>query len=69
MQITRLKRGYRISLTDAEYEMLEHLANLGVGDVSSDEGQLDVVSDAAKAAYGYFVHISGPLPIDDDRRT
>jgi hypothetical protein len=70
MKVTRLRRGFRINLSDAEMEALRHLVTLGGEDVSGDpDGATSVLSPAAKAVIrrGRIGNIAA-LDTDDDRR-
>jgi hypothetical protein len=69
MKITRLKKGYRIRLTDREFKATSSLVSLGeaymegMDDVERD----DTEKDMGRAAYK---RVTGPgsWAIDEDRR-
>lgn len=69
MKITRLKSGFRLHLTDGEWEAMMHLIELGRGDVESDwDGQTESLSYAARRAIsGRLARFDG-LATDVDRR-
>ena len=67
MKITRLKRGYRINMSDIEYKLYQRLIDAGMGDML--EPDLDDPIDR------YYDRINGTEKISDwvvvaeDRRT
>jgi hypothetical protein len=69
MKIIRLKRGYRISLNDGEFEALSLLVEHGK-DVQQEEGGafLAHVSPAAKRAFKGRFALREPMEVDEDRR-
>ena len=69
MKITRLKRGYRISLSDGEFEALSLLVDHGVS-ASVGEGDefLATASPAAKRAFKGRFALREPTEVDEDRR-
>ena len=68
MKVTRLKRGYRINLSDAEFEALEHLVMLGKSDMEGADEQLDFLSHRARHAMEKDFLSGDCLAIDEDRR-
>ncbi len=69
MKITRLKRGYRISLSDGEFEALSLLVDHGVS-ASVEEGDefLATASPAAKRAFKGRFALREPMEVDENRR-
>lgn len=69
MKIIRLKRGYRISLSDGEFEALSLLVEHGT-EVHQEQGDefLAHVSPAAKHAFRGCFALGEPMEIDEDRR-
>ncbi|MGO8914450.1 MAG: hypothetical protein ACLQJR_00920 [Stellaceae bacterium] len=69
MKIIRLKRGYRISLSDGEFEALSLLVEYGT---EADEEQRDeflaLASSGAKRALKGRFALREPMEIDEDRR-
>jgi hypothetical protein len=70
MKITCLKRGYRISLSDSEFEALSLLVEYGA---EADEEQRDqflaLASPGAKRALKGRFALREPMEIDEDRRS
>jgi hypothetical protein len=67
MKVTRLKSGYRIRLSDSEFEALETIISHGVSDLC-ELGQDEVLSSRARRAfYKTFTDFSATAP-DEDRR-
>ena len=58
MKITRLKRGYRINMSDKEFELYLRLIDQGMGDM----GNYDDPSDPVQK---YYNRISGTAKISD----
>ena len=75
MKITRLKRGYRINLSDSEYAALVHLIGLGQGDMEgmneSDWEYLGEDDDGKAIIRGWDATFSriAPMVVTDDRRS
>jgi hypothetical protein len=69
MNVARLKRGWRIHLTDNEMEALRVAVNHGMADFE-DPQQSNHLPNGVKRTLrsDRWVSISGPLAIDDDRR-
>ena len=69
MNVTRLKRGWRIHLTDGEMEALQAAVEHGMADFV-DAGQDLPYSNAARRALrsARWQSIDGPLTTDLDRR-
>lgn len=70
MKITRLKRGYRISLSDAEFGVLAYLAGDGQCGLNGEDLNNYPLSAAEKAVIrrGRFSEIDA-MRIDEDRRS
>lgn len=63
MRVTKLKRGYRIRLSDTEFEALRELVGFGLADIQvSDPGEFSIPKRVANAMDGFF------LGVDEDRR-
>jgi hypothetical protein len=69
MKITRLNRGYRISLNDGEFEALSLLVEEGI-EAYQEQGDefLAVASGSAKRAFKGRFALSEPMEVDEDRR-
>jgi hypothetical protein len=70
MRVTKLKAGYRIHLTDGEFEALDHLLRLGLADIEDDEdGQTRLLTAAGKTGMKriQLAHCFG-FRIADNRR-
>jgi len=69
MRIVKLKIGYSIRLTDGEYEALQHLVELGIGDMegTAEEEQTASLSLAGKQAMSRFMRYS-MWQVADNRR-
>jgi len=65
MKITRLRKGYRINLSDSEFEALCLLVQHGESDIDGVSRAIDLgfVSPAAKRALDKI-----RMSVDDDRR-
>jgi hypothetical protein len=69
MKITRLKRDYRISLNDGEFEALSLLVDRGMNArVEQGDEFLASASPAAKRAFKGRFALRAPLEVDEDRR-
>jgi hypothetical protein len=70
MKIIQLRRGFRISLSDGEFEALSLLVERGVEarQVQGDEEFLAHESPAARRAFHQRFARPEPLEIDEDRR-
>lgn len=68
MKVTRLKSGYRIALSDSDYELLDEM----IGSVERDDPDilLEMLSPRAKAAWTRRQRATGNfiLQVDEDRR-
>lgn len=64
MKTTRLKRGYRVKLTDKEFDALSFLLGVAAADIDDVETWTD---DAAKGAAITTLMERG-LAVDEDRR-
>jgi hypothetical protein len=69
MKITRLKRGYRISLSDGEFDALSLLVQYGLEarDEQGDEFWAAASAAAKRAFKGRFA-LREPMDVDEDRR-
>jgi hypothetical protein len=69
MKITRLKRGYRISLNDGEFDALSLLVQYGL-EACDEQGDefLTAASAAAKRAFKGRFALREPMEVDEDRR-
>jgi hypothetical protein len=69
MKITRLKRGYRISLNDGEFDALSLLVQYGL-EAREEQGEefLEAASAAAKRAFNGRFALREPMEVDEDRR-
>jgi hypothetical protein len=69
LHVTRLKRGWRIHLTDNEMEALRAVVQHGLADFEDPE-QLKPLPNGVRRVLrsDRWVSIEGPLSIDDDRR-
>ena len=69
MNIIRLRRGYRISLNDGEFEALSLLVDHGI-EAYAEQGDefLAGESRAAKRAFNGRFALNEPLLVDEDRR-
>ncbi len=69
MKITRLKRGYRISVNDVEFDALSLLIEYGM-EAYAEQGDefLAAASTAAKRAFKGRFAFREPLEVDEDRR-
>lgn len=70
MKITKLKRGYRVTLSDGEFDALDHLVALGMADVAGDElNQTVNLSPGGRRAIisGRFSMLAA-MHVDEDRR-
>ncbi len=67
MKITRLKRGYRIHMSDIEFELYIRLINSGMEDMGNYDDQLDLVQTYYKRING-TEKISSWYQIAEDRR-
>ena len=69
MNVSRLKRGWRIHLTDNEMEALRTAVEHGMSDFV-DPGQSDPYPNGVRRTLrsARWQSIEGPLSIDDDRR-
>jgi hypothetical protein len=70
MKITRLRSGYRINLTDGEFEALAALVAHGQadGEGTTLDDAFPGLSRAAKRAMNGRFTDQNPLVVDDDRR-
>ena len=72
MKITRNKSGYRIALTDTEFEVLSGLVSDGIMTMEGDEMARDHWSPAEKATFTRWVNARGGehciMSVDEDRR-
>ena len=68
-KITRLKRGYRISLNDGEFDALSLLVQYGP-EAREEQGEefLEAASAAAKRAFNGRFALREPMEVDEDRR-
>lgn len=67
MWITRLRSGYRINLSDGEFEALAHLVNLGWFDMEGADDQLGLLSIAGKRAMRGTFGERGFMDVAEDR--
>jgi hypothetical protein len=69
MNVARLKRGWRIHLTDNEMEALRECVDHGMADFT-DPAQSNHLPNGVKRTLrsDRWQSIAGPLAIDDDRR-
>ena len=69
MKIIRLRRGYRISLNDGEFEALSLLVDYGM-EAYAEQGDEFLVGEsrAAKRAFKGRFALKEPLLFDEDRR-
>ena len=51
MKVVKLKRGYRIGLSDTEMALLRYLVMHGEADFEADSGMYDSLSTAEKRVY------------------
>ncbi len=71
MKITRLKRGYRISLNDGEFDALSLLVQYGL-EARDEQGEeffeAEAAAAAAKRAFKGRFALREPMEVDEDRR-
>lgn len=70
MKVTKLKRGYRINLTDAEFGMLQSLVSEGEGGICTD-GEIEDQGIPTSEANAYRRRIEQAdtfLHVDENRR-
>ena len=69
MKITRLRRGYRISLSDTEFNALAYLVTLGQSDLEgvNEEEIPGTPAEKRHLFQGRFVE-QAAMRVDDDRR-
>jgi hypothetical protein len=69
MQVTRLKRGWRIHLTDNEMAALRECVDAGMADFVDPQHSNDLPNGVKRTLRSdRWQSIDGPLSIDDDRR-
>jgi hypothetical protein len=68
MKITKLKKGYRIILTDSEFEVMDVAVQHGVTDLL-ELGQDHILSAAAKRALRGRFTDQDTMRVDEDRRS
>jgi hypothetical protein len=69
MKVTRLKGGYRITLSNSEFEALKFMVDQGQS-IALEEDQQEALSPAAKTAIRRepFAKAGAMLTVTDDRR-